>query len=273
MEKDEKRTLTFGKALIAVAISLGTIVVGKLLLSLNTTIVLLFSAALVSIYVVLCGVKWSDIETEIGTGIKGMGIPIIILIETGILIGVWMASGTIPMMMYWGLKLISPSIFLVVACLICTIMSVVSGTSWGTVATAGVALLGVGMGLGIPVPYTCGAIVVGSFFGDKMSPLSDSTIIAAASCEVPLMKHVRHMLWTTIPAYACSLILYIVLGFGFSGSIAGEQYDSLLNGLTSTFNFNVLLILPPVVVFALILKKKPALPSWCASRQADSKIS
>lgn len=201
----EKKTLSFGSSLVAVILSLGTIIVGKLWLSLNTTIVLLLSATVVSCFVVLKGVKWSDIETEISAGIKGMGTPIVVLLETGILVGVWMACGTIPMMMDWGLKLISPKIFLLVTCLICTIMSVVSGTSWGTLATAGVALLGVGIGLGIPVPMTCGAIVVGSFFGDKMSPLSDSTIVAAASCEVPLMEHIRHMLWSTTPAYLVSI--------------------------------------------------------------------
>lgn len=260
----EKKTLSFGSSLVAVILSLGTIIVGKLWLSLNTTIVLLLSATVVSCFVVLKGVKWSDIETEISAGIKGMGTPIVVLLETGILVGVWMACGTIPMMMDWGLKLISPKIFLLVTCLICTIMSVVSGTSWGTLATAGVALLGVGIGLGIPVPMTCGAIVVGSFFGDKMSPLSDSTIVAAASCEVPLMEHIRHMLWSTTPAYLVSIIVYVVLGFRFDGVIGGEQYESLLNGLASTFNFNVLLLIPPIVVFALVLSKKPALPAFAA---------
>lgn len=260
----KKKTLSFGSSLVAVILSLGTIIVGKLWLSLNTTIVLLLSATVVSCFVVLKGVKWSDIETEISAGIKGMGTPIVVLLETGILVGVWMACGTIPMMMDWGLKLISPKIFLLVTCLICTIMSVVSGTSWGTLATAGVALLGVGIGLGIPVPMTCGAIVVGSFFGDKMSPLSDSTIVAAASCEVPLMEHIRHMLWSTTPAYLVSIIVYVVLGFRFDGVIGGEQYESLLNGLASTFNFNVLLLIPPIVVFALVLSKKPALPAFAA---------
>ena len=260
----EKKTLSFGSALIAVVLSLGTIIVGKLLWSLDTTIVLLMSATVVSIFVIIQGVKWGDIEEEISSGIKGMGVPVVVLIETGILVGVWMASGTIPMMMDLGLKLISPKIFLLVTCLICTVMSVVSGTSWGTLATAGVALLGVGIGLGIPVPMTCGAIVVGSFFGDKMSPLSDSTIVAAASCEVPLIEHIRHMLWTTTPAYAVCLVLYTVLGFQFSGSIGGEEYSALLAGLESTFQFNILLLLPPIIVFALVLTKKPALPAFAA---------
>lgn len=264
METTEKKSLSFGAALLAVVLSLGTIIVGKLILSLDTTIVLLLSATLVSCFVVIMGVKWDDIETEIGAGIKGMGVPIIILIETGILVGVWMVSGTIPTMMYWGLKLLDPKIFLVATCLICTLMSVVSGTSWGTLATAGIALFGVGIGLNIPIPYTAGAIVVGSFFGDKMSPLSDSTIVAAASCNVPLLDHVRHMFWTTIPAYLISLLLYFFLGRGFDGTITGEDYYTLLDGLQASFNMNPLVLLPPVIVFALVLLKKPSLPAFSA---------
>ena len=264
MATNETKKLSFSKAILAVILSLGTIIVGKLLLSLNTTIVLLLSAAIVSCFVVLNGVKWEDIEVEIGAGIKGMGVPIIILIETGILVGIWMASGTIPTMMYWGLKLLSPRIFLVATCLICTVMSVVSGTSWGTLATAGIALFGVGIGLNIPIPYTAGAIVVGSFFGDKMSPLSDSTIVAAASCEVPLLEHVKHMLWTTTPAYVISLLLYLFLGLRFNGVISGEQYTSLLNGLSASFNMNPIVLVPPIVVFVLVMMKKPSLPSFAA---------
>ena len=120
-----KKTLSISSSLLAVVLSLGTIIVGKMWLSLNTTIVLLLSAMIVSCFVVLMGIKWSDIEAEISAGIKGMGTPIVVLIETGILVGVWMACGTIPMMMDWGLKLISPKAFLLVTCLICTIMSVV----------------------------------------------------------------------------------------------------------------------------------------------------
>jgi len=126
----EKKTLSFGSSLVAVILSLGTIIVGKLWLSLNTTIVLLLSATVVSCFVVLKGVKWSDIETEISAGIKGMGTPIVVLLETGILVGVWMACGTIPMMMDWGLKLISPKIFLLVTCLICTMFPVRVGARW-----------------------------------------------------------------------------------------------------------------------------------------------
>ena len=154
----------------------------------------------------------------------------------------------------------NPKFFLVLTCLICTVMSVASGTSWGTLSTVGIALLGVSIGLKIPLPYVAGAIVVGSFFGDKMSPLSDSTIVAAASCDVPLIEHVKHMLYTTIPAYVISLLLFLFLGFQFDGSIAGEEYSLILTTLEKTFDMNIFMIIPPILVFVLIIMKKPAIP-------------
>lgn len=256
----EKKTLSIKNSFIAVTLSLAVIIIGKIGLAINTTVVLLLSATIVSLFVMCCGVKWDDIEKQMEVGISQMCIPIIILIETGILVGVWMISGTIPTMMYWGLRLLNPRFFLLITCLICTVMSVASGTSWGTLSTVGVALLGVAVGLNIPLPYVAGAIVVGSFFGDKMSPLSDSTIVAAASCDIPLIVHVRHMLYTTIPGYIVSLILYLVLGFSFDGAIGGESYEAILNTLESSFNMNILMIIPPILVFTLILMKKPSIP-------------
>ena len=258
------KTISFNQALITVILSLGGVITGKLFLSLDITIALLLAAVVTSCYVALLGVKWDDIETEICRGIGSMSLPMIILVGTGILVGVWMTAGVIPMMMYWGLKLLTPQTFLIVTCFICTLMSLVSGTSWGTIATSGVALLGVGMGLGVPVPHICGAIVVGAFFGDKLSPLSDSTILSSASCNVPLVEHIKHMLWTTIPAYACSIVLFLFLGAGYEGAIAGAEYESLLTGLQSTFKMSIFSFLPPVIVFYLVAKGKPALVAFTA---------
>lgn len=255
-----KKNFGMAKSLIAVFLSLLIIILGKMWLKIDTTIVLLLSAFVVSVFVMICGIKWDDIQAQIGVGVKQMGIPIIILMETGILVGAWMISGTIPTMMYYGLQILNPKFFLVLTCLICTVMSVASGTSWGTLSTVGIALLGVSIGLKIPLPYVAGAIVVGSFFGDKMSPLSDSTIVAAASCDVPLIEHVKHMLYTTVPAYVISLLLFLFLGFQFDGSIAGEEYSLILTTLEKTFDMNIFMIIPPILVFVLIIMKKPAIP-------------
>ena len=267
--KETKEALSVGKALSMVAVALLTVVVGKLFFKLDTTLVLFISAALVScVAVCFCGIPWDKIEEQIAVGIRAMGVPVIILMEIGMLVGAWMISGTIPTIMYYGMVIMNPRYFLVLTCLSCSVMSVASGTSWGTLSTLGVALMGVALGLGIPLPYVAGAIVVGSFFGDKMSPLSDSTIVAAASCNVDLREHVFHMLYTTVPGYVVSLILYLVLGFQFGGgTIQNEEYTIILNALQENFVINPIMVIPPVIVLVLIVMKKPCLPPFAASPQ------
>lgn len=264
MEGREK--VSVGKALTMIAVALLVIIAGKLFLKLDTTLVLFTSAALVSCVAILfCGIKWEQIEEQIAVGIRQMGVPVIILMEIGMMVGAWMVSGTIPTIMYYGMVIMNPRYFLVLTCISCSIMSVASGTSWGTLSTLGVALMGVALGLGIPLPYVAGAIVVGSFFGDKMSPLSDSTIVAAASCNVNLIDHIRHMLYTTVPGYIVSLILYLVLGLQFgNGSIQSEEYTVILTSLQENFAINPVMLIPPVLVLILILMRKPCLPTFAA---------
>src|SRR5690606_32443572 len=149
-------------------------------------------------------------------------------LAVGLMIGVWMLSGTIPVIIYYGLLLIKPSVFLFVACLACALMSVMAGTSWGTIGTIGVAFMGVSAGLDIPLQYTAGAVVVGAIFGDKMSPLSDTTVMAAAVTDVKLVDHIKHMLYTTVPGLVISLIVFLVLGFQYSGQIEDERITSIL---------------------------------------------
>lgn len=264
MEGREK--VSVGKALTMIAVALLVIIVGKLFLKLDTTLILFTSAALVSCVAILfCGIKWEQIEEQIAVGIRQMGVPVIILMEIGMLVGAWMVSGTIPTIMYYGMVIMNPRYFLVLTCLSCSVMSVASGTSWGTLSTLGVALMGVALGLGIPLPYVAGAIVVGSFFGDKMSPLSDSTIVAAASCNVNLIDHIRHMLYTTVPGYIVSLILYFILGLQFgNGTIQSEEYTVILTSLQENFVINPIMLIPPVLVLVLILMRKPCLPTFAA---------
>lgn len=253
-------------ALSMVAIALLTVIAGKLFLRIDTTLVLFLSATFVSCATILfCGISWNKIEAEIAVGVRQMGVPVIILMEIGMLVGAWMISGTIPTIMYYGMVMLNPQYFLVLTCISCSIMSVASGTSWGTLSTLGVALMGVALGMGIPLPYVAGAIVVGSFFGDKMSPLSDSTIVAAASCNVDLREHVIHMLYTTVPGYIISLVLYLVLGFQFSGgTMQSEEYSIILTSLQQNFTINPIMVIPPIIVLVLILMKKPCLPTFAA---------
>lgn len=227
----------------------------------STTITLLITGTALIIVALLMGVKWKDIEKDLYDCLRAMFPSILILLSVGMLIGVWMISGTVPLMIYYGMKILSPGSFLVMACLICATMSVMSGTSWGTVGTVGIALMGVARGLGVPLEYTAGAVAVGAIFGDKLSPLSDTTVMASGVCDVEVVDHIKHMLYTTIPGFVISLALYFFLGLQFSnGHVGGDQYKLIMTTLDHSFNFNPLLLLPPVAVLVMIFFKKPTLP-------------
>lgn len=261
----EGKRLSFGKAMFLLVISILLIIIGKTILKGDTSVVLLLDAAIVSAFAMLWGVKWEDIQNHILENIKSMTVPIMILMCVGMLVGVWMLSGTIPTMIYYGMKFLKPNMFLIMTCLIACLMSLMTGTSWGTVSTVGVALIGVSMGLGIPVQYTAGAITVGAIFGDKLSPLSDTTVLSSAVAEVDIIDHIKYMLYNTVPCLIISLVLYAILGFNYnSGSIQGAEYNVMLETLHQTFNINPILLLPPIVILALIVMKKPTVPTFFA---------
>ena len=185
-----------------------------------------------------------------------------------LLVGTWMASGTVPVMIYYGMKVLTPGLFLPVVCILCTLMSTMAGTSWGTLATVGVACMGVAQGLGVPLPAAPGN---GAFFGDKVSPLSDSPVITATVCEVPLMDGIRHALISTGPAYLISLVFYFVYGLRYSGgSVGGEVYEDILSTVSAEFWLSPVLLLPVLVVVVLILMKKPTIPAFIAGIAAGA---
>lgn len=264
-QPDTGNEISTVKAVILLAISILGIVIGKVVLGGDISVVLIVDAAIVSALSMIWGVKWSDIEEQMKENFKSMTVPIIILMCVGMLVGSWIISGTIPTMIYYGMKFLNPQIFLVMACLIAALMSVMTGTSWGTVATVGVALMGVSAGLQIPLPYTAGAITVGAIFGDKLSPLSDTTVLSSAVAGVDIVDHIKYMLFTTVPCLVISLVLYVFLGLqhGDAG-IQGAEYMEMMNTLSGTFRINPLLLLPPVVVVALIVMKKPTVPTFFA---------
>ena len=188
-----------------------------------------------------------------------------------LLAGTWMASGTVPVMIYYGMKVLTPGLFLPVVCILCTLMSTMAGTSWGTLATVGVACMGVAQGLGVPLPAAAGAVCTGAFFGDKVSPLSDSPVITATVCEVPLMEGIRHALISTGPAYLISLVFYFVYGLRYSGgSVGGEVYEDILSTVSAEFWLSPVLLLPVLVVVVLILMKKPTIPTFIAGIAAGA---
>jgi len=207
------------------------------------------------------GFSWKEIETGMLNGITNSLQAIVILLIIGILIGVWILSGVVPTLLYYGLKILHPKIFLPATLIICSITSLATGSSWGTSGTIGIALIGIGEGLGFPLPVVAGAVLSGAYFGDKMSPLSDTTNMAPAMVGTDLYTHIKHMTYTTGVSYGLTLIIEIALGFFYGGGQAElESINQILTGIDAQFSVNPLLLLPPVIVMALAFRKIPAVP-------------
>lgn len=211
------------------------------------------------------GYTWKDMEAGIIEAL-GKGMPaIMILITVGALIASWLAAGTIPLLVYYGLELISPRFFLVTACVICSLISLFTGTSWGTAGTVGVALMGVAQGLGVSPESAAGAIVAGAYFGDKLSPFSDTTNLAPVVARSNLFDHIRWLLWTTGPAWLLGLVVYLVVGLGAGGSGELGDVEALQSTLRGAYRFHVVLLLPPVLMLGLALRRAPILPGMLIS--------
>ncbi len=207
--------------------------------------------------------SWEELQEGLKEGVANALPAIFILLIVGSIIGTWILSGTIPAMIFYGLKFLSPSLFIPLAALITAIVSTTLGTSFTSIATVGIALIAVGNAMGFATPLTAAAIISGAFFGDKLSPLSDTTNIAAAMADTNLFEHVGHMLWDTIPAFVLSLILYWVVGQtqvggGFEGA---DQINTLMQGLDSLFNITPLLFVLPLITIVLAIRKTPAIPA------------
>jgi NhaC family Na+:H+ antiporter len=224
--------------------------------------ILLVGAATVSGFLArLLGYSWKELQDGIVDSIRQAMPAMLIVICVGLLIGSWIAAGTIPMLVFYGIKIISPGYFLVTACIVCSIVSLFTGTSWGTVGTIGIAFMGIAQGLGIPAGPAAGAIISGAYFGDKLSPFSDTTNLAPVAAKSNLFDHIRHMLWTTTPAWLIGLIIYLIIGLQYKQKILPqEQMEVILMTLQSNFRFHLLLLLPPVIVLFFAIKKLPTIP-------------
>ncbi|AZV51051.1 Na+/H+ antiporter NhaC [Bacillus halotolerans] len=207
------------------------------------------------------GYSYKDLQNAIVHGISNGLEAVLILVSVGALIGTWIAGGVVPTLIYYGLEFIHPSIFLLATLIICSIMSVATGTSWGTVGTAGIAMIAIGEGLGIPLPLVAGAILSGAYFGDKLSPLSDSTVLASSLSKVDVLAHVRAMLYLSIPAYVITAILFTAVGFMYGGkNIDLDKVEFLKSSLQNTFDIHIWMLIPAVVVIVLLAMKKPSMP-------------
>ena len=214
----------------------------------------LFGASIGFIY----KVSYKKILTSISNSVKSVTGALLILLFVGALAGTWMISGIIPAMVYYGLKILDPNIFLPACIIICSIISVATGSSWTTSATVGIALVGIGKALGIPAGMVGGAVIAGAYFGDKLSPLSDTTNLAAAVTKVDLFKHIKYLTYTTIPSISITLIVFIILGFlQVSDGTTDNTY--LLNAISEKFNISLALFLVPLLVLIMIVKKTPPL--------------
>ena len=225
---------------------------------------LLLSAAFATIMGLKSGTSWKSILKGVSNSIASTTPAIIILLLIGSLAGTWLISGIVPTMIYYGLQILNPKIFLVAAAIICAIVSLASGSSWSTIATVGIALLGIGNALDISNGLTAGAIISGAYFGDKLSPLSDTTNLAPAMAGTDLFTHIRYMMYTTIPSFVISLLIFLFIGLSMDNTQNSDDITNLLMAIESSFNISPWLFLVPVIVLLLIMKKVPALPALFA---------
>lgn len=254
-----------------VGISLIPILILVTLLALNISIfgsdailgasqvALLFSAG-VAIWLAmwLFKIPWQDFEETIKSNIGDVTTAIVILFLIGAISGTWTVSGIVPTFIYYGVKIISPKVFLLTACIICALVSVTIGSSWTTIATIGVALLGIGKALGFSDGMIAGAIISGAYFGDKISPLSDTTVLASSMSKVPMFDHIRYLMYTTVPSIVITLVIFTILGFSHSGSDSSliNEYTSVLD---SKFNITPWLLIVPALTAVMIARRMPAL--------------
>ncbi len=227
-----------------------------------TQIPLLFAAAVAAGMAVWLGHPWKEVEEGLQHGIILALRACLILMVIGSLIGTWILSGIVPGMIFYGLKLLTPALFLFMTCLICSIIALATGSSWSTAGTVGLALIGVGSALGVPVGQTAGAIISGAYFGDKMSPLSDTTNLAPAVAGAELFGHIRHMIFTTGPSLVVALTLYAFIGWRYRGNdLDMESVGAIQTALEQNFNLGPWLLLAPVAVIVMVIMRLPALPA------------
>ncbi len=225
----------------------------------GSQVALMFAAGVtVAISMVFYRIPWKDLEDAMVENISSVGTSIVILLLIGAVAGSWMVSGVVPTMIYYGMKVITPGIFLFASCIICALISVMTGSSWTTIATVGVALVGIGTAQGYSPGWITGAIISGAYFGDKVSPLSDTTVLASSSAGTPLFTHIRFMMVTTVPSFIISLIIFLVVSI-LHDAPSDAVAAGFSNDLAGTFNISPWLLLVPVLTGLLIARKVPAI--------------
>lgn len=250
------------EAVLVLAVLILSLAIGIIIYKVDPHVPMLLGVAAAAIMAKILGYHWDNIEHFMIKGISKAMQSIIILVIIGVLIGVWLNAGVVPSMIYYGLKILKPQIFFIATVLICSITALATGTSWGTMGTMGVALMGIGFGLGLNPAMTAGAILSGSYFGDKMSPLSDTTNLAPAMAGTDIMSHIKFMILPTAIVYIITLIFFGIIGFTINSAGVADvsKVIQLQESLDTMFTINPCLLLPPVVVIVAVALKVPAIP-------------
>ena len=222
---------------------------------------LILSGAFCAILSLIQGTSWEILLDGIKNSIADALPALLILLLIGALAGTWLISGVVPAMIYYGLQIVNPTYFLIAACIVSAIVALATGSSWSTIATIGVALLGIGKAIGISESMIAGSIISGAYFGDKMSPLSDTTNLAPAMAGTDIFTHIRYMMYTTIPTFMITLIIFLFLGLNIESNINPNNIEMILSSIESKFLISPLLFLVPIAVVIVIAKKVPAIPA------------
>ena len=258
----QKKQATLGISIIPVVAIVAVLAVAIIKFGQDPHIPILVGAvvaALIGVYTL--GYSWEEIEKGIIDSIGSVMQAIIILAIIGMLIGTWIAGGIVPTLIYYGLQILSPTFFLITALILCSIVSLATGSSWTTAGTVGVALIGIATGLGISVPLAAGCIVSGAYFGDKMSPLSDTTNLAPAMAGSTLFDHIKHMMYTTGLSYGITAVIFIIIGLRYRGQqLDAAEIQGILEAINSIYTINPLFLLVPVITIAAVAMKVPAIP-------------
>ena len=249
--------------ILVVMLAYNVYVFGDDALSGSNQFILLLGGAVAALVGFRNKVSYKTMMVEVAENVKSTSGAILILLMVGALAGTWLISGIIPAMIYYGLQVLNPTIFLAATLIICAVISIATGSSWTTAATVGIALIGIGEALGISLGMTAGAVLSGAYFGDKMSPMSDTTNLAPAMAGTDLFTHIKYMAYTTVPTIVVTLLVFVILGF-FQNATGQADVDTLLTDIDAAFNISPWLFLVPIIVIALIIKKTPPLVALLA---------
>jgi NhaC family Na+:H+ antiporter len=267
MEKETKRTKTSKEpsmlfSVVSLGIVVAILIAGILVFGLDEHILLICCITVMAIACLILGYNWDEVQDAMIQGVTKALSALFFFFLIGMAVGAWVACGTLPALIHYGLNILSPAFFLPATLIICSIVSICIGSSWTTAGTVGVVLLGIGTTMGLPAPLVAGCILSGAYFGDKMSPMSDTTNLAPAIAGTDVFSHIKAMLYTSIPAYVIALIAYSVMGMKYADTVLDKSgISAIQNALSSTFTINIVVLLPIVLVLVLSILKVPAIPS------------